>query len=137
MNTSKENSLNTLKKYYNSFNNQNLEDFYSCLHPDVIHDINEGAAEVGLPLFKKFMERMNSCYKEHLENIELMSNEAGTRLAARFVVKGTYLKTDAGLPPARGQNYSLPAGAFFEIKDGLIARVTMYYNLADWIKQVQ
>jgi hypothetical protein len=30
----------------------------------------------------------------------------------------------------------LPAGAFFEITDGLISRVSVYYNLADWIAQV-
>jgi hypothetical protein len=30
----------------------------------------------------------------------------------------------------------LPAGAFFELKDGKISRVTNYYNLNDWIAQV-
>ena len=48
---------------------------------------------------------------------------------------GTYLATDAGLPPARGQTYRLPAGTFFAVRDGRIARVTTY-NLADWSAQV-
>jgi hypothetical protein len=30
----------------------------------------------------------------------------------------------------------LPAGAFFELADGRITRVTTYYNLADWTTQV-
>ena len=51
-------------------------------------------------------------------------------------MNGTYLKTDPGLPEARGQTYRLPAGAFFTIRDGRIARVTTYYNLADWMAQV-
>ena len=30
--------------------------------------------------------------------------------------------------------YRLPAGAFFALKDGRIARVTTFYNLNDWIE---
>jgi hypothetical protein len=30
----------------------------------------------------------------------------------------------------------LPAGAFFDLRDGLISRVTTFYNLNDWIRQV-
>ncbi len=56
--------------------------------------------------------------------------------AAEFIVHGNYLKTDPGLPEAKGQTYILPAGAFFDIRDGKIARVTTFYNLNDWIAQV-
>ena len=58
------------------------------------------------------------------------------KAAAEFIVNGTYLETDEGLPEATGQTYRLPGGSFFTLKDGKIARVTTYYNLADWIKQV-
>jgi steroid delta-isomerase-like uncharacterized protein len=60
----------------------------------------------------------------------------GDRAATEFVVNGTYLLTDAGLPEARGQSYCLPAGSFFTLEDGKICRVTTYYNLADWVAQV-
>ncbi|PZR02178.1 MAG: isopropylmalate/homocitrate/citramalate synthase, partial [Archangium gephyra] len=30
----------------------------------------------------------------------------------------------------------LPGGAFFDVRDDRIARVTNYYNLQDWIRQV-
>ena len=43
---------------------------------------------------------------------------------------------DEGLPPANGQRYVLPGGAFFDIANGRIARVSNYYNLPDWIRQV-
>lgn len=66
-----------------------------------------------------------------------MSNEDGSRAAAEFVVHGEYLAGDEGLPPAKGQKYRLPAGAFFDIRDGKVARVTNYYNLQDWIAQVE
>jgi steroid delta-isomerase-like uncharacterized protein len=65
-----------------------------------------------------------------------MADSSGTRAAAEFTVHGTYLVADEGLPPARGQSYQLPAGAFFQLRDGLISRVTMYYNLNDWLAQV-
>ena len=58
------------------------------------------------------------------------------RAAAEYVVEGTYLVADEGLPAARGQTYALPGGAFFEIAGGQITRVTNYYNLQDWLKQV-
>ncbi|MBZ0222866.1 MAG: isopropylmalate/homocitrate/citramalate synthase, partial [Dokdonella sp.] len=29
-----------------------------------------------------------------------------------------------------------PGGAFFEIHDGRITRVSNYYNLQDWLRQV-
>ena len=65
-----------------------------------------------------------------------MQNAEGSRAAAEFVVHGEYLADDAGLPPANGQTYVLPAGAFFEIKHGKVARISNYYNLNDWVAQV-
>ena len=51
-------------------------------------------------------------------------------------MNGEYLATDEGLPEAKGQTYKLPAGAFFELRDGKVSRVTNYYDLNDWIAQV-
>jgi steroid delta-isomerase-like uncharacterized protein len=65
-----------------------------------------------------------------------MASADCSRAAAEFNVHGTYLSTDEGLPPAKGQTYTLPAGTFFAIRDGRIARVTTYYNLTDWLLQV-
>jgi steroid delta-isomerase-like uncharacterized protein len=66
-----------------------------------------------------------------------MVSDNGKRAAAEFIVNGTYKKAEAGLPSAKGQTYKLPAGAFLEIADSKITRVTTYYNLQDWIKQVE
>ena len=86
--------------------------------------------------YDAFNRHMSETYRETLTDMVIFANEDGSRAAAEFVVNGTYLKTDPGLPEARGQPYLLPAGAFFAIRDGKIARVTTYYNLADWIRQV-
>ena len=79
---------------------------------------------------------MDDCYDELLTDIVVMPSADGARAAAEFIVNGTYKKTDPGLPEARGQKYRLPAGAFFDVKDGEILRVTTYYNLKEWIRQV-
>jgi steroid delta-isomerase-like uncharacterized protein len=80
---------------------------------------------------------MNRCYEEQIIEIAIMVNEDGSRAASEFLVLGKYLKADEGLPPATGQTYRLPAGAFFEVKHGKVARISNYYNLEDWLKQVQ
>ncbi len=125
-----------IKSYYDAFNAGDMDTFLSLLTDDVIHDTNQGGRDIGKEHFKSFMDRMNTNYKEQLVNMVIMSTEAGDRAAAEFVVLGEYLQTDEGLPEAKGQKYRLPAGAFFDIRDGKVARVTKYYNLEDWIRQV-
>ena len=125
-----------IEQYYQAFNKGDMDTFLSLLTDDVVHDINQGGREQGKEAFSRFMQKMNRHYREQLENIVVMANEDGSRAAAEFVVLGEYLDTDEGLPEAKGQTYRLPAGAFFDIREGKVARVTNYYNLGDWIAQV-
>lgn len=122
--------------YYDAFNAGRTDEMLDLLHDEVEHHVNEGAIRKGKALFARFNAHMTECYRETLTDMVIFANEAGDRAAAEFVVNGTYLKTDEGLPPAKGQTYRLPAGAFFSLRDGKIARVTTYYNLADWTRQV-
>jgi steroid delta-isomerase-like uncharacterized protein len=111
--------------------------FASLLHNDVVHDVNQGGREVGKEIFLNFMERMNTCYEEKINDIVIMASPDGVHAAAEFIVEGIYLVTDLGLPKATGQRYVLPGGAFFAILGGKIARVTNYYNMSDWLKQIK
>jgi steroid delta-isomerase-like uncharacterized protein len=129
-------SVALVQAYYAAFNRGDAEGMLALLTDDVAHDINQGAREVGIDAFRAFMARMNGAYRERLENIVVMATSDGARAAAEFVVHGTYLSADEGLPPAHGQSYVLPAGAFFDVRNGRIARVTNYYNLQDWLEQV-
>jgi steroid delta-isomerase-like uncharacterized protein len=126
-----------VRAYYDAFNAGDFKQMVALLAEDVIHDINQGEREVGRPAFAAFMERMNASYRERLEDIVVMTEPTGRRAAAEFIVYGTYLKADPGLPPAHGQSYSLPAGAFFDIREGQIGRVTNFYNLEHWLAQVR
>ncbi len=129
-------TINLIQKYYEAFNKGDMETFMTLLTDDVIHDINQGKRETGKEAFAQFMACMNYNYKEQLVDMVVMATPDGTRAAAEFVVLGEYLKTDEGLPVAQGQKYRLPAGAFFEVRDNKVARITNYYNLQDWIAQV-
>ena len=129
-------AVDLIQRYYAAFNAGDMATFLSLLTDDVAHDINQGQREIGRAVFEKFMQHMNRCYRERLTDIVVMANDSGTRAAAEFIVNGEYLTTDEGLPPASGQRYCLSAGAFFDLRDGKVARVTNYYNLQDWIAQV-
>ncbi|SDA64240.1 conserved hypothetical protein, steroid delta-isomerase-related [Pseudomonas sp. NFPP33] len=125
-----------VQAYYAAFNAGDMPAFLDLLADDVVHDINQGERQVGKATFTAFMDKMNRCYRERLTDIVVMQNAAGDRAAAEFIVHGEYLADDEGLPPANGQTYVLPAGAFFEIKNGKMARISNYYNLNDWVAQV-
>ncbi|MET3661657.1 ketosteroid isomerase-related protein [Aquamicrobium ahrensii] len=126
----------TISAYYDAFNRQDMEAFLDLLTDDVAHDINQGERQTGKDTFRSFMDKMNRCYRERLTDIVIMESADGARGAAEFTVNGEYLATDEGLPEAAGQKYVLPAGAFFEIRDGKVTRISNYYNLNDWIAQV-
>jgi steroid delta-isomerase-like uncharacterized protein len=125
-----------IERYYQAFNTGDSEGMLACLAEDVVHDVNQGVRRTGKEAFRAFSAHMERCYAEQLKNIVVMATGDGTRAAAEFEVLGTYIETDEGLPPASGQTYHLPAGAFFEVRNGLIARVTTYYNLASWLRQI-
>ena len=122
--------------YYTAFNRGDWEGMLALLTDDVAHDLNQGNRETGREAFATFLSRMDASYREQLRDIVVLATLDGQRAAAEYVVHGEYHSTDEGLPPASGQKYVLPGGAFFDIRDDRIARVTNYYNLQDWIAQV-
>ena len=130
------NTTELIQTYYAHFNAANWEGMLELLTDDIEHDLNESVREVGKDLFRAFLARMSQSYQEHIEPLETMVNIDGSRAAAEYTVSGTYQATDTGLPEAQGQQYSLPGGAFFTVRDGKIARVTNYYNLQDWLSQI-
>ena len=132
----RQSAIEQIQRYYDAFNSGDWQAMLDCLHADVVHDLNQGARETGREAFAAFLERMDASYQEQLRDIVVMATDDGGSAAAEYVVHGRYLRSDEGLPPADGQTYVLPGGAFFELRDGRIARVTNYYNLQDWIAQV-
>ena len=125
-----------IRDYYDAFNRGDSEGMIAMLTDDVIHDVNQGERRQGKDKFRAFNARMAHNYAERLEDIAVMVSKDGARASAEFNVHGVYKNSEEGLPPAKGQRYVLPAGTFFVVRDGKIARVTTYYNLTDWMLQV-
>ncbi|MEO0357123.1 MAG: ketosteroid isomerase-related protein [Pseudomonadota bacterium] len=123
-----------VQAYFAAFNAGDVDGMIGCLTDDIAHHVNEGQVRIGKDAFRTFCNHMNHCYQETLT--DLVCFQTGDRAAAEYTVNGRYLKTDDVLPQASGQTYVLPAGSFFTLQDDKIARVTTYYNLADWVRQV-
>lgn len=134
MATPRELALALVNRYYETFNTGDREAFLALLNDDVQHDLNQGGREIGTAAFRAFLQRMDRCYREQVQELQVFANDDGTRAAAEFFIDGTYLQTDEGLPPASGQKYHLRVGAFFEIRNGKISRITNYYNLEEWLR---
>ncbi len=122
--------------YYEAFNRADWQGMLDLLADNVAHDLNQGAREIGRAAFADFLQRMRVSYLEHLTDIRILAADDGKHAAAEYVVIGQYLTTDVGLPAANGQQYRLPGGAFFDIDNGKISRVSNYYNLQDWLRQI-
>jgi len=129
-------ALDIVKQYYAYFNQKNWEGMLSLLDSQVRHEPNQGNVRIGNEKFTEFMQTMDESYEETLTDLVFFSSSDDTRVAAEFMVNGVYKQAEEGMPPAYGQTYILPAGAFLEVKEGKITRVTTYYNLPLWIKLV-
>jgi steroid delta-isomerase-like uncharacterized protein len=125
-----------IRSYYERFNQKDWQGMLGMLSEDVAHDSNQGGRSHGRDAFQRFLADMDKHYDERLVDIVVMVDPSGKRAAAELVCNGVYKTSAPGLPPARMQKYSLPVGAFFDVQSGKIARVTTYYNLKEWIRQV-
>ena len=129
-------SAELLGRYYAAFNRGDAAAMLDLLTDDVVHEPSQGGARHGKAAFAEFLGHMNRCYRETVIDPVFLLAVDGARGAAEFMLEGLYLETDGDLPPASGQRYRLRIGAFFELRDGSIARVSNHYNLADWLTQV-
>ncbi|MBL8807060.1 MAG: nuclear transport factor 2 family protein [Rhodospirillales bacterium] len=130
-------SEETIRNYYAAFNARDWDGMCALLTEDVAHDVCQGGRQAGRAAFRKFLDHMDRCYRESVRDLVVMVAPGGQRAAAEFDLDGTYLSTDAPHPAARGQKYSLRVGAFFELRDGRIARISNHYNVADWLAQIR
>lgn len=129
-----------VRAYYEAFNAGDRAALVALLTEDVVHDVSQGERQCGRDAFAAFMAHMDRSYRERVSDVVVMTEPGLARAAAEFTVHGSYFADDPGVPPrtaaAHGQSYTLEAGAFFTLRDGLIARVANHYNLGEWIRQI-
>lgn len=123
-----------IRAYFAAFNANDPEGIFALLDENVVHEINEGPTEVGLEAFRRFKAHMDRCYREQILDLQVW--EDGQRGASEFTVEGAYIATDAPLPEATGQTYTISAAAFFTVRGGKIVKVTSYYNLRGWLQAI-
>lgn len=129
-------TVDLIRRYYEAFNRRDIPGMLACVAQDIVHDVNQSERREGKERFHAYCERMSHHYDEKLHDVTVMTTPDGTRAAAEFNVRGTYLRTEQGLPDAANQRYAIPAGAFFAVGDGKIQRISTYYNLTEWFVQV-
>jgi len=125
-----------IEKYYRCFNAADHDGMLALLATDVLHEPCQGEPRKGVQKFREFLLHMQHCYREQVVDPVVMVSADGRRAAAEFMLSGTYLQTDGDLPAASGQQYRLRVGAFFELDEGRIARVSNHYNLQHWLAQI-
>ena len=124
-----------IQAYFDAFNAGDADAMAALVSDDVRHHPNQGEVRTGKEAFRAFLSEMDRAYREEARDLAIFTGPTG-RAAAEFVIHGTYLQSQSGLPEATGQVYVLPVGSFFEFAEGRITRVSTHYNLADWLQQV-
>lgn len=135
--SSERSTIALIANYYDAFNRHDVEAMLALLAENVVHEPSQGTPRHGKAAFAEFLAHMNRCYREHVHEPVVLATPDGSHASAEFRLTGEYIETDEGLPAAHGQSYALRVGAFFDVEQGLIARVSNHYNLADWIAQVE
>ena len=133
---SAEQTRQLIKDYLDRFNASDWDGMAALVGEDVAHDVNQGAREIGRDAFHRFLVENSRYYDEQLGDVVILTDETGSRAAVEATVRGRYTETAPDQPTASDQSYSLSAGIFFVVDGGSITRVTTYYNLADWQRQV-
>lgn len=135
--SSERSTIALISDYYDAFNRRDVDAMLALLADEVVHEPSQGQPRRGKVAFAQFLAHMNRCYREHVHEPVVLATPDGSHASAEFRLTGAYIESDEGLPAASGQAYALRVGAFFDVDQGLIARVSNHYNLADWIAQVE
>ncbi|RLQ88286.1 ketosteroid isomerase-related protein [Notoacmeibacter ruber] len=134
---SAEQTRKLIETYIDRFNESDWDGMAAMVGEDVAHDVNQGDRQIGRDAFHRFLVENSRYYDEQLGDVVIMTDETGNRAAAEVTVRGRYLETAPDQPEASDQSYSLSAGLFFVVDGDTISRVTIYYNMADWQRQVR
>jgi steroid delta-isomerase-like uncharacterized protein len=106
-----------VRRFLDALNASDSAAAIDCLAEDVAHDRPGGQREIGHDVFRQFLAGRLRNGNETIADIAVMTDEGGGRAAAEFTRRGR---------GATRESYSIAAGMFFEIDDGMITRVSDY-----------
>lgn len=121
---------NLVQRFFEALNAADHDTVMALVAEDVIHDPAAGGREIGADRFRWFLADHARRFDEAAADLVVMADVGGMRAAAEYTLRGTYRATAPSLPAATGQRYSVLAGSFFEVEDGLICRITTRLDAA-------
>ena len=130
-------ALACVARYFQALAAGDSDAILDCVTDQVAHHGSDGEITVGKPALAEHLATRQRHFSERIEDLHIWIDESGTRAAAEFVIHGAYRVRAEGLPPAHGQKFVSPAGAFFTLEGGRISRVITHLHLAHWLAQVE
>ena len=128
-------SAEVIRNYIDAWNARDLDRMIELVSDDILHRINQGGTRQGKEAFAAFLRHVAEHYEERLDDVVILTGPDG-RCGSEFTVHGIYRKTDDDMPRARGQRYTLPGAILCDTRDGRITRLSVFFNMADWRRQI-
>ncbi|WAJ26221.1 nuclear transport factor 2 family protein [Antarcticirhabdus aurantiaca] len=111
-----------LRRFVDALNASDWDAALACLDDDVAIDGTTGERSIGRDAFREALAAEARRVRRSIGDLVVMVAPDGVHAAAEFTLRGE---------PADGQgrSFSVPAGLFFEIADGRIARISARHGL--------
>lgn len=134
---SKENSREmqtVVESYYKTYNDRDIKGQTALMTDNITYISNSGKLRQGKEAYQKYTEGLFKEINEKAVDMTYYVDPIKSVVVATGNAIGTYEESSAGLPPAKGQKYTLPFVEIFEIQDEKIKKFTTFYN-EDLFKQ--
>ena len=122
--------------YIDAANRNDNAAIIALMDDDVVFETGQGMRQIGTENLRFLLASKASHMKEQLADAVIMSSEDGSRGAAEFTWKGSYIASIDGFPKASGQRFSMQAAITFEVEDGKLVRISSYRDMKEWLRQI-
>ncbi|MCZ4092028.1 ketosteroid isomerase-related protein [Sinorhizobium psoraleae] len=116
-------------RFIEAVNDRDFDALSRLVDEDIALDSLTGQRTLGVDPLRAWIMNYLRHFDETFNDVVLMHDAFGQRVAADMTARGTYRETMSGFPEASGQSYSIPSVFVFEIEDGAITRLSHYRNL--------
>ncbi|PWV64623.1 nuclear transport factor 2 family protein [Plasticicumulans acidivorans] len=112
-----------IERLYAALNARDYESVRELLGSEFVYSDSAECRQLGKAAYLRELKQAAQHVREHFFELCVMCNSDGSRAAAEYTVLGVSLDGD------EGGNYRLIGGAFFELHEGLIQRISQHRNL--------
>ncbi|MDK1387146.1 ketosteroid isomerase-related protein [Sinorhizobium sp. 8-89] len=116
-------------RFIEAVNDRDFDALSRLVDEDIALDSLTGQRTLGVDPLRAWIMNYLRHFDETFNDVVLMHDAFGQRVAADMTARGTYRETMSGFPEASGQSYAIPSVFIFEIEDGAITRLSHYRNL--------